>query len=193
MRTIKFIAILAIATGALIGSFFWARPNQKVNNSGGQVTSNNLVGSPAPDFTLKDYSGRAIQLRQLRGKKVVLFFSEGIMCYPACWNQMTALGTDNRLNNKASTTASIVVDQPSEWQPAMQKMPDLGKGTVLFDTDKSVSKRYNMLSVASSMHPGSTPGHTYLIIDQKGIIRYVKDDQSMGIHNDELAAELAKF
>ena len=43
------------------------------------------------------------------------------------------------------------------------------------------------------MHKGSYPGHTYFIIDKEGIIRYTKDDPSMAIRNNELAAELAKL
>jgi len=32
------------------------------------------VGQPAPDFTVKDHTGRQIRLSDLRGKTVVLWF-----------------------------------------------------------------------------------------------------------------------
>jgi peroxiredoxin Q/BCP len=32
------------------------------------------VGDPAPDFEVKDHEGRDVRLRDLRGKKVVLWF-----------------------------------------------------------------------------------------------------------------------
>ena len=115
------------------------------------------------------------------------------MCYPACWNQMAALGTDVQLNNSDVLSASIVVDSPQHWEKAFKQMPDLAKGTVLFDTEKSVSEQYGMLSLESSMHKGSTPGHTYLIVDQNGVVRYTLDDPKMSIQNNELVSELKKI
>ena len=50
-----------------------------------------------------------------------------------------------------------------------------------------------MLTLDSSMHYGSLPGHTYVIIDKEGIVRYVYDDPRMAINNDLLVAELGKL
>jgi len=44
------------------------------------------VGEPAPDFTLTSIDGETVRLSDYRGKNVVLFFNEGSMCYPVCWN-----------------------------------------------------------------------------------------------------------
>jgi len=43
------------------------------------------------------------------------------------------------------------------------------------------------------MHPGRLPGHTYVVVDTKGVVRFVKDDPSMGVNNDELASDLAQL
>ena len=43
------------------------------------------------------------------------------------------------------------------------------------------------------MHKGQFPGHTYLIIDKEGIVRFIKDDVQMAVRNDELKAELEKL
>lgn len=153
----------------------------------------NLVDKPTPAFSLKDRGGVIYSSDSLKGKNVVLFFNEGIMCYPACWNQMVALATDQRFAGSDIVALSIVTDQPSDWRSAIQKMPDLGKATVLFDTDKSVSQSFGMLAARSSMHYGSLPGHSFVIIDKQGIIRSVFDDPNMTIDNDKVAAELAKF
>lgn len=151
-----------------------------------------MVGKPAPDFTLKDQKGKDFKLSSLRGKTVVLFFNEGIMCYPACWNQIAALGTDEKLNNGSVVSASIVTDSFSAWDSAFKKMPELDRGVILFDSFADVSKTYGMLSLESSMHKGAKPGHTYVIIDQKGVIRYTKDDPSMGIRNTEIDQKVAE-
>src|SRR5665811_1925281 len=41
---------------------------------------NNLVGKNAPDFTLESYDDKKITLSSLKGKNVILFFNEGLMC-----------------------------------------------------------------------------------------------------------------
>lgn len=192
----KFIVILLIAVIAVIG-IAKATSSNKTSIDHPIIASNTslsaMVGKPAPDFSLNDQAGRPFTLSAMKGKAVILFFNEGIMCYPACWNQVAALGTDKNLNTDKIVTASVVVDTVSNWTTAFKKMPELGKETLLFDSDKDVSIQYGMLSLDSSMHKGSTPGHTYIIVDQNGIVRYVMDDTQMGIRNSDLQAEAAKL
>lgn len=103
------------------------------------------------------------------------------------------LGTDAKLNNANVVSASIVVDSKDEWGSALQRMPELGKGTILLDTNATVSRQYGVLSLPSSMHPGIKPGHTYVVIDQNGIVRFTKDDPQMGIRNALLESEVARL
>jgi len=154
---------------------------------------NDLVGKPVPAFSLRDRNGAEYSAENLKGKKVVLFFNEGLMCYPACWNQIVALATDPRFVNSDTAALSVVIDQPSDWQSAIRKMPDLGKATVLFDTDKSASQAFGMLTVPSSMHYGSYPGHSFVIVDKQGIVRSAFDDPNMGVDNDRVFAEFEKL
>lgn len=151
-----------------------------------------MVGKPAPAFSLTDRDGKTYSRDSLQGKNVVLFFNEGLMCYPSCWNQTVSLAQDKRFAKEDTVVLSIVVDQPSEWQRAIAKMPALAEATVVFDTDGSASNAFGMLKTESSMHYGQYPGHSYVVIDKQGIIRHILDDPRMGIHNDQLVAELAK-
>ena len=75
----------------------------------------------------------------------------------------------------------------------IKKDPKLGSATVLLDTDKKVSQSYGVLTVASSMHRGQYPGHTYVIIDESRVIRYEYDDAQIGVRNYELLSELSKL
>jgi len=141
-------------------------------------------------YVLSDVISR---YQMLKGKNVVLFFSEGLMCYPACWDQIAAFGKDNEFASKDTIALTILNDPKSDWKMAIEKMPELAKAVVLFDTDKRISITYDMLSLPSSMHKGQLPGHTYVVIDKEGIVRYVKDDVSMAVRNQELIAEINKL
>ncbi|MBI2086124.1 redoxin domain-containing protein [Candidatus Daviesbacteria bacterium] len=153
---------------------------------------NSLLGNIAPDFTLEDYSGKKITLSELKGKNVILFFNEGLMCYPACWNQIAAFGKDTELAKKA-VVLSITADPKNNWKQAIDKMPELTQATVLFDSNRQVSQQYGVLTLPSSMHKGQFPGHSYVIINREGIVKFVRDDGTMAVRNNELSAEIDKL
>ena len=196
---------IAIVVVAAIGLLIWGVSENKtsapaVDEHGMPIAANTsaqplneLVNKSAPDFALADKDGKIYSLNELRGKNIILFFNEGLMCYPACWNQIVALARDERFKNTDTVVLSIVIDQPEEWQKAVKQMPELAEATVVFDKDAMISKQLGVLTTASSMHYGLFPGHTYVVIDKEGIIRYVFDDPNMGIRNDQLAAELSKL
>ncbi len=149
------------------------------------------VGDSAPDFNLESVSGERVKLGDYNGKNLVIFLTEGSMCYPSCWDQMLALATDKRFNNDDNSVISIVVDSKQEWEGIIaKKAPRLSVAEILLDTDKKVSLEYGALFMESSMHKGSFPGHSYFIIDKEGIVRYIFDDPQMRINNEALAKEL---
>jgi len=151
------------------------------------------AGQKAPDFTLQNIAGDAVKLSDYKGYIVILFFNEGSMCYPACWDQMASLGNDARFNTDGIVAFSVLVDQKDEWEKIIDQVPKLSKAKILFDSTRAVSSAYDVLSLGSSMHPGNFPGHTYFVIDKEGVIRYTLDDPAMAIRNDKLAAEIEKL
>lgn len=152
-----------------------------------------LVGKPLPDSQLTDKDGKIFTTASLKGKNTVLFFNEGLMCYPACWNQMAAFGKDSRFNSKDTQAISIVADSARDWQQAIDKMPELSTTMTMFDIDANTSRQLGLLVTESSMHRGSLPGHTYIVLDKEGVVRYVFDDPNMAIANDMLAAKIAEL
>ena len=148
------------------------------------------VGQQAPDFTLENLQGEKIKLSNLRGKNVVLFFNEGKMCYPACWNQIEELGKDSRFNSEQVVALSITPDQKEDWVQIAEKLPALKQANILFDSSRLVSSAYDVLSLKSSMHKGTYPGHTYILIDKQGIIRFTYDDPTMAIQNDLIYSKI---
>ena len=213
MKNNTLIAISVIGVVAFAALFYFGGgdkssvSNSAINNSNTAVDShghdttanvslgslNNLVGKSAPVFSFADRDGKVYSQDTLRGKNTVLFFNEGLMCYPACWNQIVSFSQDERFKSEETVVLSVVVDPQQDWQQAINKMPELAQATVVFDPGGTVAKQYGMLTVASSMHYGQFPGHSYVVIDKEGIVRYVFDDPNMGIRNDQLVVELDKL
>src|SRR3990172_5535100 len=165
------LSILIFIAAVVAVSFYLGSKNGQDNQQAeysadhqGQSASeekfNSFMGQQAPDFTLYSYDDKKVTLSELKGKK------------------------------EDTVVFSIVVDTKNEWDTAIKTMPELGTSTVLFDSSKIISKEYGVLSLPSSMHKGQFPGHTYLILDKDGVIRFVKDDPQMAVRNDELRAEL---
>ncbi len=197
---------LAAVVAVIVGIALFNTSKTSEQKQQAATTTSSLVGKPLPNITLKDKDGKDYDLASLKGKNVVLFFNEGIMCYPACWNQMAAFGTDPRFNKEDIVALSVVTDAPENWQTATAKMPDLAKATILFDQGGgggtsahhadlagTASYRLGLLSMGSSMHPGQALGHTYILIDKQGMVREVLDDANMAVNNDMLMEKISKY
>lgn len=173
--------------------------NNFSNHHGGSNVSVNtaeldaLVGKPMPAISLQDKDGKVYTQANFVGKNTVLFFNEGLMCYPACWNQIAAFGADKRFNSADTQAISVVVDSARDWQRAISQMPELAKAVTMFDGNATASRQLGLLTTVSSMHRGMLPGHTYILIDAKGVVRYVLDDPNMAIANDMLMAKIAEL
>lgn len=206
------IATEIIIAVVILGSLFIRSTSQPLTNTQAQTqtsgdsmadhhkpkpvesaTFDSLLNKSAPDFTLPSYDGKNFSLKDFRGKNVVLFFNEGLMCYPACWNQIVAFGQDKDFSAKNTVILNITVDSKDDWKKAIDKMPELAGNTVLLDPDRSISNLYGVLTLNSSMHRGQFPGHTYVLVDKEGIVRFVKDDAQMAVRNKELLTEVAKL
>ncbi len=152
-----------------------------------------LAGNPAPDFDLTSFDGKNVKLSDLKGKRIVLFFSEGAMCAPSCWDQMKSFANDPYFKKNNIDVLTIVVDDKKTWENAVNQDAKLGDATVLLDIDKKVSRVYGALTVDSSMHRGDYPGHSYVVLDKEGIIKNIFDDPRMGINNLEIKEALNKI
>lgn len=152
-----------------------------------------LIGKSLPDIELADKDGKAFPLDSLKGKNVVLFINEGLICYPACWDQIAAFANDQRFNNADTVAISVVVDSPQDWQKAVQKMPELGKAAMLFDKNGAASQRLGLLSMSSSMHVGQLPGHTYILLDKQEVVKEIFDDPNMAINNEKIIEMMTKY
>jgi len=187
------LIVLASAYFLFKNSSSTGDPRGLTKPSPADASLNSLIGKPLPDIQLQDINGKVYTNASFKGKNTVLFFSEGLMCYPACWNQIAGFGTDPRFNTGEIQALSVLVDSSRDWQRAIDKMPELAKANTLFDVGGSVSGKLGLLSLPSSMHRGSLPGHTYIVLDKDGIVRYVDDDPNMAMANDLLIEKITEF
>lgn len=116
--------------------------------------------APAPDFTLKGADGRNLRLQEQRGQVVLVNFW-ATWCGP-CRQEMPHL---NRLYDKYRNSGFtlLAVNIDDDPRTAMATAAKMGlRFPVLLDTDKTVSKRYDL---------GSMPAT--VLIDRDGKVRYL--------------------
>jgi peroxiredoxin len=67
-------------------------------------------------------------------------------------------------------------------------------GIVLSDQGLQVSKMYGMLGSDVSMMPGSAPGHSFVLVNENGIIVWRHDygPYNMNVPNDEIMAAVKR-
>ena len=129
--------------------------------------------TPAPDFTLKSLAGANLRLAEQRGSVVMLNFW-ATWCAP-CREEMPQLA---RLHEKyrASGFAVLAVNVDDAHAPAAAAATRLALPfPVLFDSDKTVAKAYDVRTMPSSF-----------FVDRDGRVRHVHKGYRAG---DEAAHE----
>ncbi len=116
--------------------------------------------APAPDFTLRSMGGPNLRLAEQRGRVVLVNFW-ATWCGP-CRQEMPHL---NRLYQKyrSSGFQLLAVNVDDNAKNAADLASKLGVSfPVLFDTDKTVSKAYDLSSMPATV-----------LIDRDGRVRYL--------------------
>ena len=141
------------------------------------------VAKVAPDFTLTDTSGAQVSLSALRGKNVLLYFSEGAGCQ-ACLIQM------NQIENDPAFAAAGLTVLPIVMNTKDQILADMAANDVrtpfLLD-DGTVSTEYG--TIGKGMHAG-LPGHSFVLIDKTGKQLWYGEYPSMWLSNADLLTEV---
>lgn len=163
------------------------------------------IGSPGPGdialpIRLPSTTGEEFNLESLRGKTVLLYFQEGLMCQP-CWDQLKqierqwskfkALGID--------TIVSITADplDASKKKVADEQLttPVLADPELMTRPQNSVQAAYqtNRYGMMGKMHSG----HTFIVVGPDGKIRWRADyggapDFTMYLPVPNLLADMRK-
>ena len=115
-----------------------------------------MIGTPAPDFTLKDINGNNFSLSSLRGKYVVLDFWGSW-----CWGCLEAFPDMKNYYAVYPSEFEIVgiafKDKPETWRNVVQERHNLPWINVIDEDD--LHEKYNV-----------TFAPTYVLIDKEGVI-----------------------
>jgi peroxiredoxin len=151
-------------------------------------------GETAPAFRLPSTNGGSFDLAQQRGKRVLLYFQEGIMCQP-CWDQIVDLeAKPGKLRALGIDAMVSITTDPLEQLE--QKQADDGFSTpVLSDPDLRVSKVYSANQYG--MMGTSRDGHSFIVVGPDGRIEHRADyggppDYTMYVPPDNLFADIRK-
>ena len=130
-------------------------------------------GAPAPAFQLNSNTGKPLALADFKGQIVLLNFW-ATWCGP-CRQEMPILEQLNRqYHGKGVTLLGINVEPDSaaavDWLKATPvSFP------ILFDVDSKVSSLYEVAGMPNTV-----------IVDRKGVVRYIHRGYSAGAENDYL-------
>ncbi|HEY8619911.1 MAG TPA: peroxiredoxin family protein [Dermatophilaceae bacterium] len=137
----------------------------------------------APDFTLTNTSGQTVSLGALRGKNVLLYFSEGAGCQ-ACLVQMAQIEKDPAFAAEGLTVLPIVMNSKDQITADMAAN---GVRTPFLLDDGTVSTAYG--TIGKGMH-ADLPGHSFVLIDKAGNQRWYGEYPSMYLSTTDLLNEV---
>ena len=176
-RLLMVIAVLAIAIGGLAAIFVRNSPGVAAPDTSLAGKYPFQVGEPgpgeaAPAIQLPSTAGDMFDLAALRGKTVLLYFQEGIMCQP-CWDQITAIESEFD-QFRALGIDQVVTITGDDLAALKRKAADEGlRMPVLADPGLGVSKTYT--TNLYGMMGTSYNGHSFIVVGPDGQIRWRAD------------------
>ncbi|MEV4202997.1 peroxiredoxin family protein [Micromonospora globbae] len=172
--------VLAAAAGvlAVIALYLVFRganaPTAQAAGGGGKYPY--AVGQPAsgqaPEFTLASSADGQVSLSSLRGKTVLLYFQEGLMCQP-CWDQISDLEA-HAAEVKAAGVDEIISITTDPVDLIARKAADMRLSTpLLSDPNLAVSRTYHANEYG--MMGTSRDGHSFILVKPDGSIGWRAD------------------
>lgn len=170
---VKTALLVGVAVVALAAIYVLNRPGGAPQ--GGDYAF--AVGSPgpgekAPSIRLPSTDGSVFDLASLRGKTVLLFFQEGLMCQP-CWDQLTDI--QSNMDQFGALGIEEIVSVTTDPLDALkQKVADEGLTIpVLSDPNLAVSETYSANQYG--MMGTSRDGHSFILVGPDGTIEWRAD------------------
>ncbi|MFO0773950.1 MAG: thioredoxin-dependent thiol peroxidase [Nitrospiraceae bacterium] len=147
------------------------------------------VGDRAPEFTLPDEAGDPIQLKDLKGQSVILYFYPKDDT-PGCTMQACGFrDARTRVTKAKAAVIGVSLDGAESHQRFIDKY-DL-PFTLLSDTDAAVSKQYGVYK-EKNMYGKKYWGieRTTFVIDPQGLLKAIFRKVKVDGHIEEVLATL---
>jgi peroxiredoxin Q/BCP len=144
-------------------------------------------GDKAPDFAVTDQSGKIVRLKDLRGKKVVLYFYPKDDT-PGCTKEACAFRDSfSKFKKRGIEVFGVSLDSEKSHQKFIDKFSLPFR--LLADTDRSLSESFGTYGEKKFM------GRTYMgnhrmtfLIDEKGKIKKIFSKVKPEEHAEEVLA-----
>lgn len=149
------------------------------------------VGEKAPDFTLPASTGETIRLKDLRGKKVVLYFYPKDDT-PGCTREACAFQNDlSLIQKKGAVVLGVSADDVESHRKFARKYGL--RFPLLSDEEKEVIKAYGVWK-KKSMYGRTFLGieRTTFLIDEEGTITHVFPKVKVDGHSGEIVDALSE-
>lgn len=175
--------VVALTLAAIVGVILLSRAGA------GDLAGSATPGGRAPDFSALDVvSGKTMTLSDLRGRKTLLFFTEGASCQ-ACLVQIADLQRDRGFRSAGIRLVSIAVDPPEVLTTAARQYGI--RTSLLSDPSRRMSSDYGMLGVGGMGHPTAN-GHAFMLLDARGRIAWERAYSEMYVEPGKLLEALPK-
>ena len=147
------------------------------------------TGEQAPDFELPNQDGENVALRDLRGRRVVLYFYPKADT-PGCTVQACGIRDRSSDYETAGVTVLGVSPDPVKDVKKFHDKQSLNF-TLLADADHAVAEQYGVW-VEKSMYGRKYMGNARatFLIDEEGVVRHVIPKASPKTHDDEVLEAL---
>lgn len=148
-------------------------------------------GDKAPEFAVPDADGTIVRLKDLRGKKVVLYFYPKDDT-PGCTKEACAFRDSfAKFKKRGIEVLGVSLDSEKSHQKFAKKF-DLPFG-LLADTDRAVSESYGTYGEKKFMGRKYMGNHRMtFLIDEKGKIKKIYDKVKPEAHADEVLAAFSE-
>lgn len=150
------------------------------------------IGNLAPAFTLQDQNGEKVSLKDLRGKKVVLYFYPRAMT-PGCKVQACGLrDTQAELAEHNAVAVGISPDPVKKLKRFEEK--DELNFTLLSDEDHAIAEKYGVWGLKKFMGKESMGIiRTTFIINEDGRLAKIMTKFKTKSHHEDVLAELSEL
>jgi peroxiredoxin (alkyl hydroperoxide reductase subunit C) len=168
LSLLLYLCFFAVSAGALSDAY-----KNNVYQTGKLKPTDSVlkvkVGDKAPDFTLPSVSGKKISLKNYRGKKNVVLSFVPAAWTPVCSDQWPGYNIVKEIFDKNKTTLlGISVDNIPTLHSWIKQMGDLWFEVLSdFWPHGAVAEKFGIL------RSDGTAERAIIIIDKKGIIRYI--------------------